>query len=84
VELWSNRFYPLDAAAIVIFEYDYDNWPIGPAFEAFETLGSERVALGTRHEANHDHLAHPVQRRGRVFAREVLGMCYTCRASPSS
>jgi len=37
--------------AIVIFGYDYDGWTMDPAIEAFETLASERVVLGDRHES---------------------------------
>jgi hypothetical protein len=55
----------------VIFGYDYDGWAMDPAIEAFETLASERVILGQRHEAAHGHLMHPVHQRGRVFAWEI-------------
>jgi hypothetical protein len=57
--------------AIVIFGYDYDDWPMDPAVEAFETLASQRVALGDQHAAAYDQLVHPVHLRGRVFAWEV-------------
>ena len=57
--------------AIVIFGYDYDRWAMDPAIEAFETLASERVIVGERHEAAYDHLMHPVHQRGRVFAWEI-------------
>ena len=33
--------------AIMVFGYDYDDWPMDPAIEAFETLASQRVAWGT-------------------------------------
>lgn len=57
--------------AIVIFGYDYDGWAMDPAIEAFETLASERVILGERHEAAYAHLLHPVHQRGRVFAWKI-------------
>jgi hypothetical protein len=57
--------------AIVIFGYDYDDWPMDPAIEAFETLALQRVALGDQHVAAYDQLVHPVHLRGRVFAWEV-------------
>jgi hypothetical protein len=57
--------------AIVIFGYDYNDWPMDPAIEAFETLASQRVTLSDRHAAAYDHLMHPVHQRGRVFAWEI-------------
>ncbi len=63
--------------AIVIFGYDYDGWTMDPAIEAFETLASERVVLGDRHEAAYDHLVHPVHQRGRRFAWEVMSRTET-------
>lgn len=54
--------------AIVIFGYDYDDWPMDPAIE---TLASQRVILGDQHAATYDHLVHPVHQRGRVFAWEI-------------
>ena len=59
--------------AIMIFGYDYNDWPMDPAIEAFETLASERVTLGDRHAAVYNQLVHPVHQRGRVFAWEVEG-----------
>ena len=57
--------------AIVIYGYDYNDWPMDPAIEAFETLASERVILGDQHAAAYDHLMHPVHQQGRVFAWEI-------------
>ena len=57
----------------MISGYDYDRWPMDPAIEAFETLASARVHLVSRHQAEYDHLIHPVHQRGRVFAWEVAG-----------
>ncbi len=61
--------------AIVIFGYDYNDWPMDPSIEAFETLASQRVILGDQHAAAYDHLVHPVHQRGRVSASADSGMC---------
>ena len=48
-----------------------------PAIEAFQTLASERVILGERHEAAYARLIHPVHQRGRVFAWEIASRAGT-------
>lgn len=58
--------------AIMIFGYDYEGWSMDPAISAFETLASQRVALGGRYDASFAGLVHPVHQRGRVFAWEVV------------
>ena len=55
----------------MIYGYDYNDWPMDPAIEAFETLASERVTLGDQHAAAYGHLMHPVHQHGRVFAWEI-------------
>lgn len=60
--------------AIVIFGYDYDDWPMDPAIEAFELLATRRARIGDRTVAGFDGLIHPVHRRGRVFAWELLAL----------
>ena len=57
--------------AILIYGYDYDAWPMGPAVEAFEQLAQHRARLGPRQAATFDGLIHPVHRRGGVFIWEV-------------
>jgi hypothetical protein len=57
--------------AIVVFGYDYDDWPMEPAIVAFEMLASGHVSLGRRCQAAYDHLMHPVHQRGHVYAWEV-------------
>ena len=57
--------------AIVIYGYDYPDWPMDPAIEAFETLASQRVKLASRAVASFDGLIHPVHQRGRVFGWQV-------------
>lgn len=59
--------------AIVIFGYDYDQWPMDPAIEAFEMLAGTFAALGERHLSAFDHLVHPIHQRGRVFGWEITG-----------
>jgi hypothetical protein len=59
------------SVAILLYGYDYDAWPMGPAVEAFEQLAERRVRLGPRQVALFDELIHPVHRRGGVFVWEV-------------
>lgn len=58
--------------AIVIFGYDYPDWPMDPAIEAFELLAGERVTLGPRQVASYFGLVHPIHVAGRVFGWELL------------
>jgi hypothetical protein len=57
--------------AILILGYNYDEWSLTPAIEAFETLARGRVALGPRHAAQFDDLVHQHHQRGSVYAWEV-------------
>lgn len=57
--------------AILIYGYDYDQWPMIPAIEAFELLARSRVSLSQRSSAPVDGLIHPVHSRGSVFAWEI-------------
>ena len=57
--------------AVVIFGYDYPDWPMDPAIDAFEVLARHRVHLGNRVVAEFEGLIHPVHTTGRVFAWEV-------------
>ena len=59
---------------VVIYDYDYDDWPMDPVIDAFEALASKDVSLGQRHQAAYGHLMHPVHRRGSVFARETASL----------
>ena len=63
--------------AVLIYGFDYDDWPMDPAIEAFELLAKHGLAAAGRAEAEFAGLSHPVQQRGRVFAWEVL-----CRTQP--
>ena len=58
--------------AIVILGYDYDDWPMEPAIEAFEALAAAKAKLGLRLSAPFSGLVHPVHERGAVFGWELL------------
>ena len=45
--------------AILIYGYDYDDWPMEPAVEAFERFARYRVQLGPRHFEGFNGLIHP-------------------------
>ena len=57
--------------AILMYAYDYDDWPSLPLVEAFEMLIRLRCELGTRLEANFTELMHPVHSRGTVYGWEI-------------
>jgi hypothetical protein len=57
--------------AVLIYGFDYDDRPLDPAIDSFETLPGLRVGLGPRHVAPFTNLVHPVHQRGRVFVWEV-------------
>jgi hypothetical protein len=62
------------AWALLIYGYDYDDWPMQPAVEAFEQLAKYRVRLGPREFASFDGLIHPVHQRGGVFVWEISSL----------
>ena len=57
--------------AVLIYGYDYPDWPMDPAIEAFQGLASREVKLADSVVASFDGLMHPVHRRGRVFGWQV-------------
>jgi hypothetical protein len=57
--------------AILIYGYDYPDWPMDPVIEAFQVLASQEVMLADYAVASFDGLIHPVHRRGRVFGWQV-------------
>jgi hypothetical protein len=57
--------------AILIYGYDYPDWPMDPAIEAFQVLASQEVMLADPAVASFDGLIHPVHRRGRVFGWQI-------------
>ncbi len=59
---------------ILIFGYDYDEWPMDPAIEAFEVLAGRDVDLIRATPAAVADLVHPVQREGRVFGWEITNL----------
>ena len=58
--------------AVVIFGYDYPDWPMDPAIEAFTVLAGLTARLEPCEPATFDNLVHPVHQRGRAFGWEVL------------
>jgi len=56
--------------AMLIYGYEYLEWPMEPAIESFETLASQYVTLGVRSQSDVEGLVHPIHRNGRVFAWE--------------
>lgn len=59
---------------ILIYGYDYDDWPMEPAVVAFEQLARYRIQLGPRYFASFDGLIHPIHRRGGVFVWEISSL----------
>jgi hypothetical protein len=57
--------------AVIIFAYEYDDWPAEPVIAAFELLASQHVRLGQRAEAFVDGFIHRVHRAARVFGWEL-------------
>ncbi len=59
--------------AIVIFGYDYPEFPMQPAIDAFEALASHQVNLQRAETSHIDDLIHPVHRKGAVYGWEIVG-----------
>lgn len=59
-------------AAVIIFGYECDEFPLNPAIRAFESLAKDQVRLSQRFEAPFTGLVHPVHRHGSVFGWEVF------------
>lgn len=60
--------------AILIFGYEYEEWPMEPTIAAFEALAAPEVRLGHPTSASVGNLVHPVHQRGAVFGWEILGV----------
>jgi hypothetical protein len=56
---------------ILIFGYDYPDWPMKPAIEAFEVLAAQRFRLDAANPVLVEGLVHPVHRRGAVYAWQI-------------
>ena len=63
-----------DRQAVLIYAYDYDNWPAEPALSAFEALARLRVHLGARVVHRTAKLIHPVHERAIVAGWEVSSL----------
>ena len=59
--------------AVVIFGYDYPDWPLMDAVAAFETLASAKYELTPKVLAEFRCAAHPVHNHGAVVGWEVKG-----------
>mgnify|MGYP004219345525 CR=1 FL=1 len=57
--------------AVLIYGYDYDEFPLVRAIDAFEILARRDNHLGERIQSNFENLIHPVHQRGAVFAWEL-------------
>ena len=57
--------------AILIYGYDYPQWPMDPAIDAFEALATRAADLSARHQATFSELVHSVHQVGRVFGWEL-------------
>jgi hypothetical protein len=61
-----------DRRGIVVYAYDFEQYPMESVIDAFELLAVRRVTLGQRYRADFEGLIHPVHRRGAVFGWELL------------
>jgi hypothetical protein len=57
--------------AILIYGYEYEQFPLAPMIEAFELLASRAVSMSERVSAPFSGLIHPVHQEGEVFAWEI-------------
>ena len=57
--------------AILMYGYEYPEFPLEPLVSAFEVLASREVDLGARVSASFDGLIHPVHQEGKVMAWEL-------------
>lgn len=57
--------------ALVIFAYEYAEWPPEPVICAFELLASQYAGLSGRVEASVNGLVHPVHQAVRVYGWEL-------------
>ena len=58
--------------ALLIYGYEYSEWPMEPAIKSFELLANQSVTLGIRHQAKTQQLVHPIHSQGRVFSWEIF------------
>lgn len=62
------------ARFVLIYGFDYPDWPMDPAIRAFESLGRQLVTLCDRSSAHTGSLVHPVHKTARVFCWEVRAL----------
>lgn len=57
--------------SLLVYGFDYQDFPMDPAIIAFERLAAVRVNVISTASAPFSGLVHPVHREGRVFAWEI-------------
>ena len=58
--------------AILIYGFDYQQFPMNDVIDSFELLAKARVRLSERYWAPFSDLVHPIHRAGQVFGWEIL------------
>ena len=58
--------------AILIYGYEAEKYPLDLAIDAFETIASAYVKLGSRIIAGFSGLIHPIYSQGKVYGWEIL------------
>ena len=58
--------------ALMIYGYEYADWPMEPAIRSFEILAGQHVTLGVRNQAEAKQLVHTIHKNGRVFSWEIV------------
>lgn len=56
---------------ILIYGFEYEDWPMEPAIEAFEALALQRASFLDRTVVGFDDLVHPIHQSGKVYAWEI-------------
>ena len=57
---------------LLIYGYEYAEWPMEPAIKSCEILADQYVALGSRNHSEVKQLVHPIHKSGRVFSWEIF------------
>jgi hypothetical protein len=59
---------------ILIYGYEYKNYPLEPVVDAFECLASKTALLSKRHMTTFTELIHPVHQAGAVYAWTIQAL----------
>ena len=65
IKLLKSNFEGLKS--IIIYGYDYDNFPLLKTIEMYEKIAKDFYSLSERYESSFKDLVHPVHQRGQVF-----------------